>query len=395
MKILIATGIYPPDIGGPATILKALAEALRARGFVIKIITYSDHKTSSTDEQDIYRIKRAGAGQGVFRWWQNLSSLVSYFLKMSFLARQVDLLYVTDTYSVGYFAYLLHKFLGKKYIIRFAGDSAWETATARGWTFDEITDFQDHKYNQTIEKLKIRRQKILKGARQVIAVSNFMSGLALKIGVSADKIKIIYNSIDFIKEEVINEEASRKIRQQFPSQEKIIITTCRLVPWKGVEALLKILPKIIKQVGPTRLLVLGSGPELNNLQNLASELKITDKVEFLGAIDHQQIVNYLAAADLFILNTHYEGLSHTLLEAMRAGVPIVSTNSGGNPEVITSGLDGWLVAYNDLEDLEKAAEEILTNHDLSEKFTQNARIKLKKFNWQKTVEETVDLFNKI
>ncbi|MFA5126634.1 MAG: glycosyltransferase family 4 protein [Patescibacteria group bacterium] len=384
MKILIATGLYPPDIGGPATILRALAKSLQEHGFGVKIITYSAVKNSADEKGFVYRIAK---NRFYSRW--------HYLAKMFFLASQADLVYATDTYSVGYFAWLLNKFFGKKYIVRFAGDSAWETATAMGWTYDYIMDFQDRQYDEKIEKLKLRRQKILLAAEKVIAVSNFIAQLAKKIGVSDGKIKVIYNSVDFISEESLDEQAAGRIRQQYPASEKIIISAARLVPWKGMSGLIKILPQIIKQLGPTRLLILGAGAELENLKELAQSLKIADQVEFLGVIDHHQIINYFRAADLFILNTNYEGLSHTLLEAMRAEVPIISTNVGGNPEVIESGVSGWLVTYNDLPALQTATIKILSTHDLAKKFTMQAKAKLADFNWDSTIKQTVELISQI
>ncbi len=383
-NILIATGLYPPDIGGPATILQALAKSLQEHGFGIKIITYSGGKRLNRLEKDVYRVTK---NKFYSRW--------CYLAKMFVLASKADLVYVTDTYSVGYFAWLLRKFFGKKYIVRLAGDSAWETATAMGWTHDYIMDFHDRKYNAKIEELKLRQQKILLGAEKIIAVSNFIATLAKKIGVSEEKIKVIYNSVDFIDAQAVDEQAAAEIKQKYHSQEKIIITAARLVPWKGMAAIIKILPNIIKQIGPTRLLILGTGSELKNLQDLAQNLHIADKVEFLGAIDHDQIVNYFKIADLFILNTNYEGLSHTLLEVMRAEVPIVSTNVGGNPEVIESGVSGWLVAYNDMSALETAAVKILTNPELAKKFTAQAKLKLADFNWDNTIQQTVDLIREI
>ena len=132
-KILIATGIYPPDFRGPATMLKALPSDLAGRGMRVKVITYSDIKASPAERGRVIRILRRGPD--VFRHLNYFSRLLLY----SFWA---DLIYATDIYSVGYFAYLAKKLTGRKYVIRFAGDSAWETAVRQGATSDYIIDFQ-------------------------------------------------------------------------------------------------------------------------------------------------------------------------------------------------------------------------------------------------------------
>jgi hypothetical protein len=184
IKVLIATGIYPPDVGGPATMLGPLADSLTKLDFEIRVITYADR----TEPGPVYRISRR----------QNkVSRFLNYFWHLWRLSRWADVLYATDTYSVGYFAYLIKKISGTKYLVRFAGDSAWEMATGAGLVKDYITDFQTIKYGRRIEKLKARRQIILKQADAVIAVSGFMARVAKMIGVAEARIAVIYNAVDF------------------------------------------------------------------------------------------------------------------------------------------------------------------------------------------------------
>ena len=382
-KILIATGIYPPDIGGPATILKALISSLEKNNFAVKLITYSDVSKSADDGDKIFRINR-----------KNFLNQFLYFFKMLKLAKWAEVIYVTDTYSVGYFAYLIKKLLGRKYLVRFVGDSAWETAVGSGWTTDYIADFQVREYGDKIEKLKKRRQKILINADLIIAVSNFIALIAEQIGVSKKKIRIIYNSVDFIASE-INESEAQKIKNSLGSDTKIIATACRLTPWKGVDGLIKIMPKLKAKIGPVVLLVLGDGPALEDLQQLAKELKVANEVKFLGRVQHKNVANYFKAADLFVLNTNYEAMSHTLLEVMRVKTPIIATFSGGNPEVIDNNANGLLVEYNNLDQLSAAAVKILSDKNLADNFTQKAADKLKIFNWNKTISETVKVLNEI
>ncbi len=387
-RILIATGIYKPDYRGPATLLEALPGALRAAGFEVKILTYSDVGGSSEEQlQDgVWRVSRK---QGA------ILRFVKYFWLMKRLSKWSDVMYVTDTYSVGYFAYLLKKVYGKKYIIRFAGDSAWEKAAACGWTRDYIVDFQNKTYDQRIEKLKRRRQKIMLGADKIIAVSNFMANLAKQIGIDGNKIKVVYNSIDFGGVSGDDLSAAANIKNHYGREAKIILTSCQLVPWKGVAGIIKILPALKEKVGQINFLVLGKGQELNNLQALAKELGVSSSVFFLGKIERKQISSYFSAADLFVLNTNYEGLSHTLLEVMRARVSIVTTKIGGNPEVIEDGKEGFLVEYNNSEQLLEASAKILNDKDLTDFFIQNALEKLKKFSWEQTVQETTLILNEV
>ncbi len=391
IRILIATGIYPPEIGGPATMLEALVKSLRQRGLAVKVITYSPKsvgRESITDDKnaEIHRIIRSRF---------KLFDLLNYFCRMFELASWADVIYATDTYSVGYFTYLIKKIFKRKYIIRFAGDSAWETAVGAGWTQDYLDDFLTKKYRPKIERLKVRRKQILVKADTVITVSNFLSGVARQIGVEPGKISLIYNSVDFNLPH--NPENAPVIdwRKQYGREAKIIITACRLTPWKGVDGIIKILNELNKKIGQVFLLVLGEGSELNKLQNLAKERKVADRFKFLGRIDNRQIIDYFKIADLFILNSNYEGLSHTLLEAMTAGIPIIATKVGGNPEVLSDGQEGLMVHYNNQAELLEAAVKILTNQDLARRLVINAKEKLKVFNWEKTAKQTYETIKAI
>lgn len=376
-QILIATGIYPPDIGGPATIIKNLAQDLRRGGFAVGVITYSQIHAQSNDE--VIRINKNIFGSKIY-----------YFLRLLVAACCVDIIYVTDTYSVGYFAWLIKKLTGKKYIVRFAGDSAWETAAANGWTTDYIIDFAKKKYDSKIEKLKERRQKILADADVVIAVSNFMGDLAKLIGTAENKIKVIYNSVGFMD---IPEPRETQIK--LPQDGKIIMTACRLTKWKGVDLLIDVLPEIRNSLGKIYLVVLGDGPEAANLKKSVKELKLEESVIFLDRITHEEILDYYRRADVFVLNTNYEGLSHTLLEVMLAGTPIVATNVGGNPEVIENNKEGLLVGYGRKEELKEAIVKILKDKELADSFVSQAKEKLKSFNWRGTVAQTAAVLKKL
>lgn len=378
-KVLIATGIFPPDIGGPATMLKALVFALKERGFDTRVLTYSDSVSFAKD--NVYGVCRDG--NKIVRYFV-------YFWKMWQLARWADFMYITDTYSVGYFAYLIKKITGKKYILRFAGDGAWEIATANGWTNDYITDFQENVYNKKIEKIKKRRKAILVNADRIIAVCNFLAGLAVKIGANREKIKVIYNSIDFVRR---YGHRAAGLKDRFGKDAKIMVYFGRLVPWKGVSAVIKIMPKLINKLGNVNFLVLGDGPERKNLKSQVSNLKIGGNVHFLGKIEHNHIADYLKEADVFVLNTDYEGLSHAILEAMDAGAPVITTAVGGNSEIIDNGKDGLLVGYNNEEELFEAAVKILADDNFKKSLIENAKEKLKKFNWEQNIKETIILIN--
>lgn len=374
-KILIATGIYPPDIGGPATLLSALPQALRANGFEIKIITYSDIESTPTEKKE-----------GIFRVLRRKNFLyrhLEYFLLMIRLSFWSDLIYATDTYSVGYFAYLIKKLTGKKYILRFAGDSAWEKAAMAGWTKDYIVDFENREQETRVEKLKNQRRQILKNADRVIAVSYFMADLARKIGVDDKKIIMIYNAVDFFKNLPSRQESSTPI----------LVFSGRLVPWKNQEVILKILARIKEKYPQIVFEVLGNGPELENLKKTVQELRVSSSVKIHGRLSEKETHQVFARATIFVLNTNYEGLPHAVLNAMQIGIPVITTTVGGNVEVIIDGENGLLVPYDNENAWQSAIEKLLADFALREKLSQNAKKTLEKFKFEIMISKTIEAIN--
>jgi len=130
-----------------------------------------------------------------------------------------------------------------------------------------------------------------------------------------------------------------------------ILTAARLNPWKGVDHLIQ----AVAQLRDVRLLVAGDGPELPRLRQLAAGLG--DRVQFLGYTPRDRLYLMMQAADYFALYSGYEGLPHTVLEALRVGTPVIASDKGGNPEVLRHGENGLLVAYVDTEALSAALHE--------------------------------------
>ena len=377
-KILIATGIYPPDVGGPATLLSGLPKALRERGFEVKVITYSDVLPSPEE-------RASGLVFRILRRQSSFSRYAKYFWRMWWLAHWADLVYATDLYSVGSFARLIKKLTGKKYILRFAGDSAWETAVAKGWTEDYIVDFQDKKYNQKIEDLKNKRKKILVEADKVIAVSNFLASVARQIGVASGNIEVIYNAVDFFSDLPLYQESARPT----------LVYSGRLVPWKGVAMIISMVAKLKIKQPDIMLEILGDGSERDSLEKLVDRLGLAENVNFHGRVSEQKTHQVFARATLFVLNTNYEGLPYSVLNAMQVGVPVITTPVGGNPEVVEHGVSGWLVPYNNKLAWQEAIERLLSDRLLREKLSQNAKKNLAKFRFAEMVEKTVGVIKSL
>lgn len=317
MKIVFATGIYPPDIGGPATYVERLAKELNQ-----PVISYS---------------------RGLKKYPKGLRHLL-YFLCLLRLSINKDVIYAQNVTSAGLPALLAAKLLRKRFILKIVGDAAWE---------------QKKPYLMMIQSYVAKR------AQKIIVPSRYVKEMVAAWGVPQEKIIVIYNAPEPLPQlDISKDEAKQKIGVRGD----IILSAGRSVPWKGFPALRSIMPDLHKENPNFRLVIVGEGEK---------------------KVPHSQMPIYFKAADIFVLNSGYEGLSHVILEAMQSGLPVIASKEGGNPELIEDGDNGLLVEYNNKEQIKSAILKLWQDKGLQEKFIKNSKEKLKDFMWENLVEKTI------
>lgn len=161
-----------------------------------------------------------------------------------------------------------------------------------------------------------------------------------------------------------------------PYGERILIHVSNFRKVKRVEDVLRVFDKVRKQI-PSKLILVGDGPERANIEKLCRELNTCDDIKSLGKIVSPEQV--LSIADLFLLTSETESFGLAALEAMAAKIPVISTNSGGLPEVNKHGFSGYMSNVGDVEDMAKNAISILKDDDALNKFKENAYEQAKKF----------------
>jgi len=377
MKILISTGIFPPDIGGPATYVAKLAKEFQRKGIETKVICYSDIKKYGNYAFPVIRISR--------KYLKGIRHFL-YFRSLLGLAKDVDVIYSQNAVSAGLPSILVSKILRRKMVLKIVGDYAWERARSKWGIVDEIEEFQKKKYNQKIENLRRIQKFVAKNANKIITPSEYLKNIILNWGVPQEKIEVIYNATEKLLNFNISKEGAKK---KTGIRGDIILSVGRLVPWKGFSTLINLFPDLIKRNPNFCLVIIGEGPEKENLKSEIKSLKLENKIRLMGKVAHPQIGLYYKAADIFVLNSGYEGLPHVVLEAMQFGVPIIVSNKGGNPELIQDGFNGILVEYNNKEQLRGAILKLWRNKTLQEQFIQNSYSKLKIFSWENLVEKTL------
>ena len=297
--------------------------------------------------------------------------------------KNFDHVYAQGPIGSGIPAYLLHNIFGRKYILKIVGDYAWESARNCGATDAGIDDFQMMKMGGKIGILRYLERLVAKNAANVIVPSNYLKKIVLGWGVEENKIQVVYNSFS-------PSHASAKAE----IDPYAIATTGRLVPWKGFTTLIRIMPEILKIDPKFTLHIYGEGPDEKKLFHLIQEMGLKDKI-FLSCQTRGNVMISIKSAGMFILNTGYEGLSHTLLECLSQGVPVITTNVGGNPEVIENGKTGFLVEYDNEAQILDAVKKMYERPELRKMFSENARGVLGKFDKKIMMEKTVKIFESI
>lgn len=378
MKILIATGIFPPDIGGPASYGPVLADYLTKNGHEVTVATYSTPWKIESDKNRGFKIIR------VWRGWMKPFRHIIFYIKVRRLAKKNDTIISLNAVSVGFPALMAAKKFRKKFYVKIVGDYAWEIASLKGQTQYLLNDFQDTKKTGRIKRLYEMQKKVTKEADGVIVPSQYLFDVVKNWGVDSEKIHVIYNGAEFKPLELTKEEARKKLG--IPGN--IIFSYGRLVPWKGFMMLIKIMPKLLEANQFFRLIIAGDGPEKSKLEQMAKNMGLEKKVFLVGRKSKEEIALYLAASDTFVLNSGYEGFSHQILEAMTAGVPVIASAIGGNKEIIKQGQNGFLVKYNDEFNLIEAIKGMHKLAEMREQFIAEAKETASHFTVEKMLEET-------
>ncbi len=376
MKITIAAEIFPPDIGGPATYSEKLARELVRLGHQVSVICYSTKAEAGNYPHKLIRIER---GQNTFFRYGR------YLVELFRLAWSADVVYTQGPVSSGLPALIVAKIINVKFVVKVVGDYAWEQAMNLGYTEKLIDEFQKESRSGGTGKihwLKKIESWVCKNADRVIVPSAYLKKIVLGWGVPEGNIEVIFNAVDADLE--FDSEAS----ESNSDSKNTILSIGRLVPWKGFELLIDLMSELLAINPNFKLVILGSGPLQKVLQAKVEKLGIADKVE-IKKVDAKTRDVYLKTAKMFVLNTGYEGLSHTILEAMQAGTPVITTNVGGNPEVVEHEKTGLLVEYNNKEQLKAAILKLYEDKELREKLAENAKKELEKFSFEKMINKTL------
>ena len=356
MKVAIATPLYPPEIGGPATYVKLLEEGLPKHGVEVEVVKFSD-----------------------VRHLPKLIRHYAYYRRVLAAARAADLVLALDPVSVGLPAMCAARRARKPLVVKIGGDYAWEQGHQRFGVTQELDDFVKTRQKSLRVRLLQRIQvRVAKRASRVVVPSEYLKNIITAWGVSERKIQVIYNAVTIEEVGTVPDAVTKLSRP-------LVVSVGRLVPWKHVGG-------VIDALASTNapLAIVGEGPERVVLETRAAAM-LPDRHVFTGALSHADALATLALADVFILNSSYEGLSHLLIEALALGRPTIATRVGGNPEVVVDGESGLLISAEEPGALGEALASLLTNAPLRTRLGVNAKIAAQRFSTEAMLGATVAL----
>jgi glycosyltransferase involved in cell wall biosynthesis len=364
MKLLIATGLYPPDIGGPATYTVFLEQHAPQHGFELTVVPFT-----------------------TFRRYPVIVRHFLYLFSLVRRARGCAVILALDTVSVGIPALLASFVTSKPLVLRVPGDYAWEQGQQRFGVTETLDQYRTHtNHDMAVRVLAWLQNRVAMHARHVIVPSDYMKTVVHGWGVPSERITRIYSELKPFDSTGVE----KKDGSDF-----VVTTAARLVPWKGIAALIDAIVSLRTSGVPVNLTIIGDGVCRTELESQVHACKAEGYVRFLGALERSELGKELVRSDVFVLNTSYEGLSHQLLEVMSLGIPIVTTPVGGNVELIEHNVTGLMVPFNDIKRLSEAIRSLYQDRELGVALTSRARDFVQKFDGEILIGEFAALMRSL
>jgi N-acetyl-alpha-D-glucosaminyl L-malate synthase BshA len=362
-----------PTFGGSGVLATELGKALADKGHQVHFIAYQQPVRLSEFNANIFYHEVRVPTYPLFDYPPYETALASTMVDV-IINNQIDLLHVHYAIPHASAAYMAKKILetqGKKIPVITTLHGTDITLVGRDKTFSPVVAFS---INQS---------------DAITAVSNNLRDETNKIFRVEKKIEVIQNFVDVTRFNKKPIDAFRRVIA--PNDEKIIIHASNFRRIKRVEDVVRIFERVHKKV-PSKLLFVGDGPERPAAESLCRELKLCEDTRFVGK--QEQMEEILAIGDLFVLTSEYESFGLAGLEAMAAGVPVISTNAGGLPEINVHGKTGFLSNIGDIESMSQHAIELLSDEEKLLTFKANAAAHAKLFDIHNVVPKYEELYDR-
>ena len=374
MRVLVTVGIFPPDIGGPATFVPNIADYFQNDlNYEIEILTLSDRK--NLDVKDNFSVKRIDRNLPIiYRWLKTIFTIYK-------LGKNKDLIFVN---GLGTETTIANIFLKKKIIRKIVGDPVWERAYNKGKVSENFDEFQVRNYGLSISLQKKIRSFSIKNSDLVITPSQHLKNFILNLGFQ-NKIETINNGIN------IPEESAEK----FTNDQTNITIVSRLVTHKNIDKIIEAISDLNNPL--INLNIIGDGPELNQLKRIALRSDHKENIMFHGKLHRDDIDKIFLNSDIYIQASNYEGLPHSLLEAMSFGIPVICTPVGECKELLGNEDRGYKLDLPvSKENIKSKINEIISQKNTATKKGEKGKLFVsEKYNSTKTFNLYKNLFTKL
>lgn len=311
MNIVIATGIFPPDIGGPAGLTSQLLHYWRHLGHEVAVVTYGEGK-----EEYVSKISR------------KIPLPIRYALfayRAWLLTKGADVLFIQGAVSEGLPATLAGMLRRVPRVMRIPGDYAWEMCRQDPNITELLDDFVTKNHRGKIFFLERIERWTSKHARALITPSVYLKHIVHAWGIPAEKVHAVLNTVSPFPAAI----DQNLRRQNGLDGRKIFLCVARAVPWKRFDFLMRVFSTLSER----HVLVLaGDGPMLARWKKEAEDIGVSDRVIFLGRLDRARLADWYQTADAFVLASSYEGYPFVVAEAVSFGLPCFVSDKAGNPE---------------------------------------------------------------
>jgi glycosyltransferase involved in cell wall biosynthesis len=353
MRVLIVSGIWPPEVGGPASHGPEFGRFLVDRGHQVRAVTTA-RKAGAVDPGFPLTVSRSDRHL-LIRLPTGARAVVA-------AAKRVDVIYATGMYARSALASMLHRV---PLVLKLVNDPAYDRARSRGVFSGTLEEFQACRTPSSVRALKWMRRLTLSRASRVVIPSHFFADIARGWGVEADRISVVPNPAPLIDRRTPREELRGRLGIRFPT----FVFVGRLVDAKNLPLAIT----AMRGVPDASLVVIGDGPEREDLARLIAQSGVGERVSLKGALPRAEAIEWLRAADAAILPSKFENFPHAAVEALAAGTPVIATSVGGVPEIVQTGVTGILVAPGDARAFGAAMASLVEDQELRESLREGAR----------------------
>lgn len=346
MRVLVVSGIWPPDVGGPAVHGPALAAFLTRRDHAVEVVTTA----GSPPQAQAYTIN--WVTRALPPGLRHLAVAAMVARK----ARRADVVYATSMIRRAALGAAVAR---RPLVVKLVADEVYERARRSGRFTGTLEEFQDVRPRGWRRLLRATRASALGRARAVICPSEYLRDVALAWGLAPEQVTVVPNPAPDVSDVPARDSARSALGFAGPT----VAFAGRLTAQKSLDVALAALA----EVQDVELAILGDGPELSRLRSRANELGVAQRVAFLGSGDREAVLRVFRASDAALVASSWENFPHTVVEALAVGTPVVATAVGGVPEVVRDGDNGLLVPPGDPAALAAAITRLFDEPGLRER----------------------------